>query len=84
VGNDFSSGCTRTTTGEPSGVGDPVLGITILLGGGLFDVGHEDIIVPVMVKGILRLLFTCHLKRVVLLPMKPTTLEPQQQHLRTR
>ena len=84
MGNDFSSGCTRTTTGEPWGVGDPVVGITILLGGGLLDVGHEDIILPVMVNSILPLLSTSHLKRLVLVPMKPTTLEPQGQHLRRR
>ena len=65
-------------------MGDPVLGITILLGGGLLDVGYEDIIVPVMVKGILRLLCTSHLKRLVLLAMKATTLEGQREHLRRR
>jgi len=32
--------------------GDPVLAITILLGGGRFNVAYEDIIVPVMVNGI--------------------------------
>ena len=84
MGNDFSGGCTRTTTEKPCGVGDPVPGITILLGGGLLDVGYEDIIVAVMVKGILRLLCTSHLKRLVLLGMKATTLEPQGQDLRRR